>query len=210
MRYKAKTGVSMHATSRLYGLVLAGGKSIRMGRDKGALQYHQTNQRTYLYRMLDQFCAETYISCRSDQQHIMDSGLPHIVDKNVYGGPLNGMLTAHRAHPNRAWLVVAVDLPFLSAQSIQSLVENRDPKKVATVYAGHGSNLPEPLVGIWEPHGLALLAESILETTNRSPRNFLINADTKLVSPENDLELFNANSPEDYEEAKILYSRGVI
>jgi molybdopterin-guanine dinucleotide biosynthesis protein A len=62
--------------------------------------------------------------------------------------------------------------------------------------------MPEPLIGIWEPKGLALAEKFIQETGKSCPRKFLINEDICQIYPENDQELFNANFPEDYEEAK--------
>jgi molybdopterin-guanine dinucleotide biosynthesis protein A len=112
----------MCSTDNLYGLVLCGGKSSRMGKDKGELQYYQTNHRTYLYHTLNQFCDKTFISCRADQKHIIDSEVNHILDENVYGGPLNGILSASHTHPDKAWLIVAVDLPHVNERTIRSLI----------------------------------------------------------------------------------------
>ena len=52
---------------RLNGLVLAGGKSQRMGEDKGQINYHGKPQREYLYDLLNGFTESTYMSCRPDQ-----------------------------------------------------------------------------------------------------------------------------------------------
>lgn len=197
----------MYSTDDLYGLVLAGGKSSRMGKDKGELQYYQTNHRTYLYYSLKEFCAKTFISCRTDQKNIIDSGLDHIVDEKLYTGPLNGILSAYHAYPDKAWLIVAVDLPHIDERTIQSLIENRNTEKAATIYASQESKMPEPLIGIWEPKGLALAEKFIQETGKNCPRKFLINEDIMQIYPENDLELFNANFPEDYAEAKSRIAR---
>ncbi|QDH79201.1 molybdenum cofactor guanylyltransferase [Echinicola soli] len=192
----------MHSTDNLYGLVLAGGKSSRMGQDKGELQYYHTNHRSYLYHTLRELCPKTFISCRADQENIINSGLNHIVDEDQFKGPLNGILSAHHQHPNKAWLVVAVDLPHIHEESLRALVRQRQPQKNATVYATHESKLPEPLIGIWEPKGLIEAKKFMNESGKSCPRKFLMNSDVHLIYPENDLELFNANFPEDYEMAK--------
>ncbi|WP_215223313.1 molybdenum cofactor guanylyltransferase [Echinicola shivajiensis] len=192
----------MISTDNLYGLVLAGGKSSRMGQDKGELQYYRTNHRTYLYHTLRELCPKTFISCRADQENIIQSGLNYILDEDQYKGPLNGILSAHHAHPDKAWLVVAVDLPHIHESTLRALLKQRQAKRMATVYATHESQLPEPLIGIWEPEGLKEAEKFIRETGKSCPRKFLINSDTALIYPEKDLELFNANYPEDYELAK--------
>ena len=79
----------MSLKNDLYGLILAGGKSSRMQTDKGELQYHETtNQRTYLYKMLNLFCNKTFVSCRNEQVDHLQNGEEFIVDENLYQGPL--------------------------------------------------------------------------------------------------------------------------
>lgn len=186
----------------LYGLILAGGKSSRMQTDKGELQYHDnTNQRTYLYKMLNSFCSKTFVSCRSEQVSNLQIGEEFIVDDNLYQGPLNGILSAHHRFPDKAWLVLAVDLPHITNNTIEALMAVRDPLKLATVYTTHHSQNPEPLIAIWEPVALRE-AEKYIQAGNHCPRKFLTGRDIKTVFPENDMELFNANFYTDYLEAK--------
>ena len=186
----------------LYGLILAGGKSSRMQTDKGELQYHDTtNQRTYLYKMLNSFCSKTFISCWNEQVSNLQNGEEFIVDENLYQGPLNGILSAHHRFPDKAWMVLAVDLPHITNTNIEALISERDQLKFATVYATHHSQNPEPLIAIWEPEALKE-AEKYIQSGNHCPRKFLTGRDIKIIFPENDLELFNANFYTDYLEAK--------
>lgn len=181
------------------GLVLAGGKSTRMGRDKGLLSYHDKPQREYLYQQMRPLCREVYLSIRPEQKETIPRGFKFITDENKYRGPLNGLLSAHHAFPDAAWLVVACDLPLVDRGVLQYLLERRDPQAVATAFATRKSGLPEPLAAIWEPHGLRQ-AEIHLQTAESScPRKFLINTQTTLVYPEDDLWVANANQPEEYE-----------
>lgn len=192
----------MILTDNLYGLVLAGGKSSRMQQDKGELQYHAAiSQRTFLYDLLNKFCAKTFISCRQNQLQNLEKGQEFIVDEDLYGGPLNGLLSAHHQFADKAWLILAVDLPLITTETIQKLLKERDSSKMATAYATAASKLPEPLIAIWEPASL-VKAEEYAKADKFCPRKFLISADIKLVFPANDEELFNANFYADYLEAK--------
>ena len=193
----------MHTNDDLYGLVLAGGKSSRMGKDKSTLSYHsEIQQRSVVHQLLMRFCTAVYISCRAEQEHITQDDLPYILDKNQYGGPMNGILSAHHLHPEVAWLVIAVDLPHVKESTIETLVSTRNPEKMATAYATHSTGLPEPLVAIWEPQGLISAEEHLQQQLGNCPRKFLLKSDIHLVFPADDLELFNANYPEDYYKAK--------
>ncbi|WP_190808683.1 NTP transferase domain-containing protein [Flagellimonas sp. S3867] len=196
---------------KLYGLVLAGGKSTRMGSDKGLLKYHSVPQQEYLYNLLDEVCNTVYLSMRKDQENHLANNFKVIVDQNEYRGPFNGILSAHKAHPEAAWLVLACDLPLIDLSSLKRLVDGRNPEKLATSFATKKSGLPEPLITIWEPKGLAK-AMTYLETVESScPRKFLINSEITLTHPERDEILYNANSLEDYEfiKSKIALSDGV-
>lgn len=187
----------------LYGLILAGGKSSRMQTDKGELKYHDAiNQRTFLYKMLEKFCNKTFISCRKDQIDNLQPGEESIADENFYPGPLNGILSAHHLFPDKAWLVLAVDLPHITDKTIEALLNERDTSKIATVYGTQTSQMPEPLIAIWETAALEE-AEKYIQGGNNCPRKFLKNQDIKMLFPENDLELFNANFYTDYLQAKI-------
>ena len=186
----------------LYGLVLAGGKSSRMQQDKGELEYHaEINQRTFLYQLLNKFCVQSFISCRQDQVNNLEKDQQYIVDEDLYGGPLNGLLSAHHQFADKAWLVLAVDLPLISIATIQKLIDERDPSKMATAYATQASGLPEPLIAIWEPASL-IKAEEFAKADKFCPRKFLMAEDIKIIFPANDEELFNANFYADYLEAK--------
>ncbi len=183
----------------LLGLVLCGGKSTRMGEDKSIIEYHGMPQRNYVYKLLSKVCSRTYFSIREDQLSEIPDHALYIIDKNEYKGPYNGLLSAHAAHPEAAWLVLACDLPLMDAVSLQSLVAARN-NEVATAFATSESGLPEPLAAIWEPEGLARSVEFLTSGRVTCPRKFLIGQSPELVYPENDSILMNANSKEDYNE----------
>ena len=185
--------------TKLNGLVLAGGKSTRMGTDKGELAYHGKPHREYLYELLAEFCDDVYISVRSEQQQNLPENLKTITDKNQYRGPLNGMISAHQEFPEVAWLVVATDLPLIDKDSIQQLIEQRNQEKIATAYATHQSGLPEPMFAIWEANSFPKAIEYLESGTNTCPRKFLINSETELIFPSSDDILINANNKEEYE-----------
>ena len=183
---------------KIYGLILSGGKSTRMGNDKGLIDYHGKPQREYLYELAVRFCDRVYFSIRKDQLDSFAKGVKVIVDKDRYPGPFNGILSAHDQHPMVAWLVLACDLPLLNEKGLMELVGSRNTAKYATAFCSKHSGRPEPLIAIWELKALEV-AKAHLETAgNLSPRAFLMNADIQLVVPSSEEQLYNANSKEDY------------
>ena len=196
----------MGKEAKLYGLILSGGKSTRMGTDKGLLNYHGVPQREYLCGLLENLGLHCFLSIRSDQRGEVPEGFTTIEDKNRYLGPFNGILSAHEFDPEAAWLVLACDLPLLNKAALKNLVLKRNPDKAATAYATHSSKLPEPLVAIWEPQGLDRAKEYLRDAESSCPRKYLINSKIELLFPERDEVLYNANSLSEYQFARTKLS----
>jgi molybdopterin-guanine dinucleotide biosynthesis protein A len=182
----------------VYGLVLAGGKSQRMGQDKGLIDYHGKPQREHLYQLLDPFCDQTFLSCRPDQQEEMPTGYPLLPDSFLGLGPFGAILSAFREHPDAAWLVVACDLPLIDPQALEELIGNRNPSRVATAFHNPETNFPEPLITLWEPRAYPILLQFLTQGYS-CPRKVLINADIEVIQPERPEVLRNINTPEEKE-----------
>ncbi len=136
----------------LHGLVLAGGRSLRMGCDKALLEYHATNQLVHTAKLLQEQCSEVFISCREEQaEKYRNFGLPLITDAYLGIGPLGGLLSAQRSSPDAAWVVAACDLPFLDEATIRQLSSERNPLRFATAYRNPHSGRIEPLCACYEP-----------------------------------------------------------
>jgi molybdopterin-guanine dinucleotide biosynthesis protein A len=189
------------------GLVLAGGKSTRMQRDKSKINYHGMDQVSFVSELLEKQGLTTYISkAKVDDA---SSDLPALVDTFTDLGPFGAILSAFRTDPNCAWLVVACDLPMLSEETIERLIKNRSTASVATAFHSEASGFPEPLITIWEPKAYPLLLH-FLSIGYSCPRKVLINTDVHTILPTSQLELMNANTPEEYEAAKkLIQSKGL-
>ena len=180
----------------LNGLVLAGGHSLRMGRDKGAMDWHGKPQREYVADLLAPLCAETFISCRAGQETALQSAYPALPDTFADLGPYGAILSAFRHAPDRAWLVVACDLPLLDAATLDFLLNNRRPLHTATAFESPFDQMPEPLITIWEPKSYAVLL-SFLAQGYSCPRKVLLNSDAQILKAESPEKLTNVNTPEE-------------
>ncbi|WP_205013008.1 NTP transferase domain-containing protein [Hymenobacter nivis] len=192
----------------LRGLVLAGGRSERMRTDKGALHYHgAADQRQHTAALLHEFCADVRVSVRPDQADELPAGLVPLPDTFAGLGPLGGLLSAFRADPNAAWLVLACDLPLLTRTTLEFLVGNRQPARFATALQSPWNDFPEPLVTIWEPRAYGELLR-FLSLGYSCPRKALINSDTAVLAPPVPEELRNVNTPEERAAAETALQGG--
>lgn len=187
----------------LNGLVLAGGKSTRMGTDKGLLNYHGKPQRSYLFETLQETCEQTFISCRPEQASEIQKDFPILPDSFMGLGPFGAILSAFRKFPNHAWLVVACDLPLLDKKSLQFLIENRNASKIATAFHNPATDFPEPLITIWEPSAYPVLFQFLAQGYS-CPRKVLINSEIEVLGIENSDVLMNVNKPEEMEAVRKL------
>ncbi|RTQ46755.1 molybdopterin-guanine dinucleotide biosynthesis protein MobA [Hymenobacter gummosus] len=185
----------------LRGLVLTGGRSQRMQEDKGRLRYHQQEQQEHAAALLAPFCQDVLISCRPDQAAAVPAGLRALPDQFLDLGPLGGLLSAFRHDPNAAWLVVACDLPFLTEQTLQHLVQQRHAGRVATAFQSPDNEFPEPLITIWEPRSYPVLLQ-FLGLGYSCPRKVLINSDVELLAAPAPQELRNVNTPAERDAAR--------
>jgi molybdopterin-guanine dinucleotide biosynthesis protein A len=190
----------------LFGLILAGGASTRMQRDKAALHYHGRTQLEWAYELIAPFCVATFVSVRPDQrEEPVRASFPQIVDRQPGAGPLAGISAALTEHPKAAWLIVACDLPFLTKATLENLLRQRDAQRVATAYRSSHDGLPEPLCAIWEPAAREL-ATAHFASGKQCPRKLLINSDCKLIELPDVHALDNVNTLDELEAATALLS----
>ena len=183
----------------LYGLVLAGGRSSRMNKDKAALNFHGITQVEYCYGLLALLAEKVFVSNRPDQQQdLLQKKFPQIHDEPhfVGAGPLAGILSAQHKYPEAAWLVLACDLPFVDRNTLDFLIAQRDPQKLATAFTSAHDKLPEPLCAIYEAHSAKALLSYLMDG-QKCPRKFMIKHDVKLLELPDKMALDNINTPEE-------------
>jgi molybdenum cofactor guanylyltransferase len=194
----------MSTTSKkLHGLILAGGRSRRMGQDKALLKYQGKAQVDVAYDLLTQFCDKVFVSTRPDQSSLSAyQHLPQLHDLSQYSemGPLGGIASALTTYPDSAWLVLACDLPFVTKDTIDYLIRGRNPQKIATAFLSSGDQLPEPLCAIWEPFSLEQIVILGKEGI-KCPRKVLIKSSVELLVQQDPKWLDNVNTAEEFNQA---------
>ncbi len=178
----------------LNGLVLAGGSSSRMGKDKGLINYHGKPQRDYLTDLLKPFCNQVFISCSRS----IKSSITVIPDHFDLDSPLNGILSAFHYDPDAAWLTVPVDMPNIDSNAIEYLLKHRTQKKLATCFHDLDGKFPDPLFTLWEAKSKPALLD-FFNSGGASPRKFLQENNVQVLTPPQPAILLNINAPDELE-----------
>ena len=193
-------------TNPVYGLVLAGGKSRRMGQDKAVLERDGKTQLAYLTDLLGEYVDRVFVSMRADQQGDVERArYEQIIDSVDSAGPAAGILSAIAAYPDVDWLVVACDLPNIDGRTIDHLLRNRASDQPFTAFTSTHDGLPEPLCAVYHVGSGAIVQQFVDDGIN-CPRKVLIRSDTKLLEQPNPRALDNVNTPDDLRDSILKAS----
>ena len=191
------------ADNKLYGLILAGGRSRRMGQDKALLKRDGRSQLASLVDLLESMVQRVFVSTRSDQREEAERRqFAQIIDRYSDMGPVAGVLSAMDDHPGADWLVVACDLPNVDEDTIRYLIDNRSEEKPFTAYRSSHDDLPEPLCAIYRLGSEAIIRDFV-DAGLTCPRAIMIRSDTKLLAQPDPRALDNINTPEDLQESVL-------
>ncbi|RYP57938.1 hypothetical protein DL770_010543 [Monosporascus sp. CRB-9-2] len=207
-------------------LILAGGKSTRMGSPKHLLKLpngkplyqHQVDvlravlpgSKVYISLAQESPLDEALQSARRDSEKSKapngpeDGGLEVIFDSNVNSsaesnGPAEGLLSAYNACPDATWLVVACDYPYITSSMLQHLIGSYNPP--VTCFR-NSEGFCEPLLGIWSPAALERLAENVARGKSGPAATVRELKGTLLSVPEGcDAWLVDVNRQADWEAA---------
>lgn len=187
----------MTVNEPVWGLVLAGGKSRRMGSDKALLLQNGRSQLDRTVALLDNHVGKVFVSSRPDQaDDPTRAKFEQIVDRYQDMGPIAGILSAMDANSSVSWLVIACDLPNVDSVTISYLLDNVSMQHHATAYRSSHDDLPEPLCAVYRPDSRQVI-ESFVEQGMICPRKMLIKSATCLLAQPNPDALHNVNSPAD-------------
>ena len=186
----------------IYGLVLVGGKSRRMGSDKALLSYDgRQSQLERSCALLKSVCPKVFVSQRREQAFPIPERSDAIYDSvEDAQGPLCGILSAMQAYPEAHWLVLACDLPHLAQATLEKLIrafQSEAPR--LTAYRSTHDGLPEPLCAIYpsgSDTGLLVLAQ---ELGKSCPRKLLIVKAAHLIDQDDPCSLDNINTADEFE-----------
>lgn len=147
----------------LLGIVLVGGKSSRMGRPKGLLSYYGLPQGIYLFNLFQQLSMPPFLAVGEMTDEFGKWGLPMVEDYLPNIGPMGAIYSVQQAFPGQAFCLLACDLPRISVEEIQQLINHRANDKAVTLYRNSIHGQLEPMFSIWEPRSAPAVEAAILK-----------------------------------------------
>lgn len=195
-------------TNNFSGYILAGGKSSRMGADKGFLEI---GGKTFIENAIDALepnCVQVKIVLNRSQTHFIEK-LPeraaHIFDRLENRGALGGIHAALKDCETEFAVILAVDLPFVSSEMIKNLTKIVMSENFAAIVPRQTDGRWQPLCAVYRAGNCLPIIEKLLSEENSvSMRDFLRFIPVRFVETSeltnNNQDLFfNVNRPFDYE-----------
>ena len=189
--------------NRVSAILLAGGKSSRMGQDKAMLSFQGMTLLEWQVKKLQNLGIEDIMLSGSRQE---TAGIRAVPDEFPGRGPLSGLHACMKAAARPDCLVLSVDVPLAPPPALAELVRVHRAAGEKVTLLRHGDKW-EPLLGVYQS-GLFRQAERILRGEHTAVRRLLDETGFQLVDWPHDEGLFlNCNTPEDYERLCRLAGR---
>jgi molybdenum cofactor guanylyltransferase len=188
----------------LYGVVVCGGRSSRMGFDKSTVVYYQKPQHEHVADLLSPLCEKVFLSCNKEQFPVLQSDYEKLADDTVFAdsGPIAALLTAFKTFPGHDFLVAGCDYPFLTSDELSSFLQSID-KDLPSAAFYNEQGFYEPLLGWYSGNAHAALL-SDFNAGNHSLQHFLRNINALKYIPESDQIMTSIDTYEDFQAIKKL------
>jgi molybdopterin-guanine dinucleotide biosynthesis protein A len=200
------------------GVILAGGRSSRMGVTRKALL--ELNGQPLIRRVIDRLADHLdplLLSCESVTSDFDSYGLAIVPDLLPdYRGPLTGLYSAlvylHDEGYNNGLVICPCDAPFIPINLVQVLLEadqNEHKEVIAISYQG----VLQPTFSLWQNHHLPVIRGAVVEQGRGGLKHLLTSLPHKIVewtpveSSEGPSPFFNVNTPEELESAALWLDR---
>jgi molybdopterin-guanine dinucleotide biosynthesis protein A len=147
------------ATRPLAGLVLAGGRSSRMGREKALVSFEG---QPMVLRVAERMAlaADPVLLATGRPGRLGPLGYPEVADVVAECGPLGGLVAGLEASPHELMAVAAVDMPYLSPELMRFLASLRQDEDAVVPI---GTTGPEPLHAVYASSAIPAMRDALAE-----------------------------------------------
>jgi molybdopterin-guanine dinucleotide biosynthesis protein A len=193
------------------GIILAGGRSKRMGTDKALLplpdRYARRNFLEQLIHELEYCCSEVFVVVRDQEQASRYTNVDAeiVLDSIPGGGPLIGLASGLRASSTDSAILIAVDMPFVTSQLLAFMILHyQDGVMLVPLVNGY----PQVTLAIY-PRSILPIIDDLIRQGSRdlrslldvAPVSYMDGEELRLVDPQ--LQSFvGVNTPEELRQAR--------
>lgn len=196
------------------GVILAGGKSSRMGVTRKALL--EFDGQPLLSRVIDRLQAHLeplILSCESETSDFDGFGLPIVPDLlSGYRGPLTGLCSAlqyldDKGHDN-GLVLCPCDAPFVPHELVQVLLDAGQGEEKSVVIISYQGEL-QPTFSMWQSHHLPIIQEALFNKRMGGLKSVLTSLPHTVVewAAAEPSPFFNVNTPADLKTAEFWLDR---
>lgn len=182
----------------LYGLVICGGQSSRMGADKSRLIYYQKPQHDHVADLLAPLCKKVIICCNVNQLSTLESDYEKLSDLPAFvnSGPAAALLTAFAKFPGNDFLVAGCDYPYLSTSELANFLRFAEKDLTAAAFYNQ-EGWYEPLLG-WYSRLAAPALTEMFQSGSCSLQRFLKEQEAGKYQPISEKTMMSADTLEDF------------
>lgn len=188
------------AKNQLTGIILSGGKSSRMGLEKGLVDFRGKPLITYAIEALKPIADTLIISANNRLDEYGQYGYEIFQDEIKEVGPIGGLYTVLKNSKTEINLVLSCDMPFVNTELLEYLFRNMQQNDI--VVAVHDEDSLEPLCGCYSRNMVNAMEQQIA-AGNYKLRDLYgkvqfkaLKIDTSLPFYKDNL-FYNVNRPED-------------
>lgn len=174
--------------SKITGIILAGGKSSRIGSDKGFILLNGSTFISYIIETLKPFVEEIIIVSNNSDYDVFGHKRVHDIINNA--GPLAGLYSGLYHSKNENNLVLSCDVPMINSYILKKLI-NEVEEKIDIVQI-QSQNRTMPLIAIYKKHCKQLCLK-LLESGERRLKVAVEQLNTKTVMLDIHLEKYIRN-----------------
>ncbi len=145
-------------------VIMAGGKSARMGQDKSMLLINGKPVIKHIFEQLHPHFSQVLVSSNDVSKHSF-LGLKVVPDEVVGKGPLIGIASALRVSANKVNFIIACDIPDVNISFIRRML--RESKGFDAVVPQTGPDMYEPLFAVYKKDALVAIDKAIAAESYR-------------------------------------------
>ncbi len=185
---------------KITGIILSGGKSSRMGTEKGLIVHKGKKLIEYSIEALQSICDQLVISSNQDCYSFLN--LPIVTDEIKNCGPIGGIYSCMKSEEADFYAVISCDVPNVPVNLFVDLLSNI--KEADFICPVDEIDRRQPLISVFKSSCLPTIEKELLSGNYKMMKLLdLLHGKTFPITDDlpyyNSKLLSNANSPQDFD-----------